>query len=107
MDFNDFSSEIYGGEDEYNFKGLIGGIEALLTDISTLTKAPNKFIKISISSERTNIVTYLTWIDTYFPSPDTYLSQFEALKILIRGIISEVSQIGRLNLKAKLKKQEK
>lgn len=85
VDFNDYSSESYGGENEYNFKGLVGGIEALLTDISTLTKAPKKFVKISISTERANIVSYLTRIDTYFQTPPNYLPQFENLKILLRG----------------------
>ena len=37
----------YGSENEYSFKGIIGGIDCLLTDISTLTKAPNKFIALS------------------------------------------------------------
>tara|TARA_R110001632_G_scaffold218718_2_gene348044 strand:- start:1118 stop:2455 length:1338 start_codon:yes stop_codon:yes gene_type:complete len=85
VDFNEFIAETYGGELEYNYKGIIGGLEALLTDISTLTKAPKKFIKISTSAERTNIVNYLTRIDSYFNSPTSYLAQFEALKILLRG----------------------
>lgn len=81
VDLKKFSSDSYGGENEYNFKGLIAGIEALLTDLSTLTKAPRKFIKISTSSERTTIIGYLTRIETYFESPTNYLPQFEALKI--------------------------
>ena len=85
FDFNDYSSETYGGESEYNFKGIIGGVEALLTDISTLTKASRKFVKISTSAERSNIVSYLTRIDTYIESPNTFLAQFEALKVLLRG----------------------
>ncbi|MBI1267048.1 MAG: hypothetical protein GC193_06395 [Cryomorphaceae bacterium] len=79
------SSQTYGGENEYNFKGLVGGIEALLTDLSTLTKAPNKFIKLSTSYERTSIVNHLTSIETYFDSPQIYLPQFEELKTLLRG----------------------
>ena len=84
-DLNVYTDLTYGGENEYNFKGLVGGLESLLTDLSTLTKAPRKFIKISISSERTNIVNYLTQIETYFESPQNYLPQFEALKILLRS----------------------
>lgn len=84
-DLSVYGDQTYGGENEYNFKGLVGGIESLLTDLSTLTKAPKKFVKISISSERTNIVNYLTTIETYFESPQNYLPQFEALKILLRG----------------------
>ncbi|MGB2144142.1 MAG: hypothetical protein ACPHXZ_06775 [Flavobacteriaceae bacterium] len=85
VDFSDYSSDTFGGENEYNFKGLVGGIEALLTDISTLSRAPKKFVKISTSAERKNIVNYLTWIDTYFETPTNYLPQFEALKVLLRG----------------------
>lgn len=84
-DLSLYIGQTYGGENEYNFKGLVGGIESLLTDLSTLTKAPRKFVKISISSERTNIVNYLTRIEIYFESPPNYLPQFEALKILLRG----------------------
>jgi hypothetical protein len=84
-DLSVYRDQTYGGENEYNFKGLVGGIESLLTDLSTLTKAPRKFVKISISSERTNIVSYLTRIETYFESPQNYLPQFEALKISLRG----------------------
>lgn len=85
VDLKNFSSNTFGDENEYNFKGLIAGIEALLTDLSTLTKTPNKFVKISTSAERTNIIGYLNRIETYFESPANYLSQFEALKVLLRG----------------------
>lgn len=85
VDFKKFNSQTFGGENEYNFKGLIGGIEALLTDISTLTKAPIRFVKMSTNTERTTIISYLTRIETYFESPVNYLPQFEALKILLRS----------------------
>lgn len=85
IDYDVLAGSDFGGENEYSQKGLIGGIEALLTDISTLTKATRKFVKISTSAERKNIVAYLTRINTYFNSPQNYLPQFEALKILLRG----------------------
>lgn len=84
-DFNTNNSQTYGGENEYNFKGLAGGIEALLTDLSTLTKAPRKFIKLSTHSERSNIVNYLNRINSHFDSPQNYLPQFESLKTILRG----------------------
>tara|TARA_B110000003_G_scaffold212977_1_gene211990 strand:- start:1788 stop:3119 length:1332 start_codon:yes stop_codon:yes gene_type:complete len=84
-DFSTNSSQTYGRENDYNFKGLVGGIEALLTDLSTLTKAPRKFVKLSTSSERTTIVSHLTRIETYFNSPQNYLPQFEGLKTLLRS----------------------
>ncbi|MDN3494247.1 hypothetical protein [Winogradskyella bathintestinalis] len=85
LNLKDYSSNKYGSEDEYNFRGLIGGIEALLTDISSLTRYPSKFVKISTYKERNNIHTYLTQIETYLESPVNYLSQFEALKVLLRN----------------------
>ncbi|MBR9833465.1 hypothetical protein GYB57_15065 [bacterium] len=85
LNLRDYSDTKYGSENEYTFKGLIGGIEALLTDISTLTKYPSKFAKISTYSERNSIHSNLTRIETYLESPANYIPQFEALKILLRS----------------------
>lgn len=85
LNLNEYKSLEYGNENEYNFHGLIGGIEALLTDISTLTQYPSKFVKISTYTERTNIKSYLTTIKTYLESPNNYLTHFEAFKILLRN----------------------
>ena len=84
-DYNSNKSNNYGSENEYSFKGIIGGIDCLLTDISTLTKAPNKFLALSTYDERQNIHSYLNRINTYFESPNNYISHFESLKILIRS----------------------
>lgn len=51
-----FSGQNFGQEKEYTVKGLITGIEGILFDISALTKATAKFIKISTYSERNQIV---------------------------------------------------
>ncbi len=85
LNLNEYKSLEYGKENEYNFRGLIGGIEALLTDISTLTQYPSKFVKVSTYTERTNIKSYLTTINTYLESPNNYITHFEALKILLRN----------------------
>ena len=85
LNLKDYGDTKYGSENEYNFKGLIGGIEALLTDISALTKYPSKFVKISTHTERSNIQTYLTKINTNLESPNNYITQFEALKVLLRS----------------------
>lgn len=75
----------YGYESEYVFKGIIGGIDSLLTDISTLTTAPQKFIKLSSYNERSSIIGYLETIERYLETPNNYISQFEALKTLLRS----------------------
>jgi hypothetical protein len=85
VDYNANKTNNYGSENEYSFKGIIGGIDCLLTDISTLTKAPNKFLALSTYDERQNIYSYLNRINTYFESPNNYISHFESLKILIRS----------------------
>ena len=84
LDLNSITNT-FGSENEYSYKGLIGGIEALLTDISVLTKAPKKFVKISTYKERHNILTNLTHIETYLSTPQNFIPQFEALKTLLRS----------------------
>ena len=85
LNLRDYGDTKYGNENEYTYKGLIGGIEALLTDISTLTRYPSKFAKISTYAERSSIQSYLTRIETNLESPPNYIPQFEALKILLRS----------------------
>lgn len=85
LNLKNYGSTKYGSENEYTFRGLIGGIEALLTDISTLTRYPSKFVKISTYSERNGIFSYLSSIETYLESPVNYIPQFEALKTLLRS----------------------
>jgi hypothetical protein len=85
VDYNRFKTTTYGSESEYTFRGVIGGIDSLLVDISTLTKAPNKFIAISNYAERNAIYNYLNTINTYFDSPNNYISSFDELKILVRN----------------------
>ncbi len=85
LDLKSHGSDTFGSENEYNFKGLVGGIEALLTDISTLTRHPSKFVKISTYNERNTIHSHLVRINTYLESPTNFLPQFEALKTLLRA----------------------
>ncbi len=80
-----YSKENYGRENEYSHKGIVGGIQSLLTDISTLTKAKNKFIQISTFEERQNIYNYLVVIRDNFETPSNYVDQFEALKLILRS----------------------
>ncbi|WP_343694723.1 hypothetical protein [Flavobacterium sp.] len=102
----------YGSENEYTYKGLIIGIENLLIDITTLAKSPNKFLALSTYSERSTIHNYLDVINTYFQTPNNYISQFEALKILLRSFNirntterqiefeQEIGNISRLKIEA-------
>jgi len=85
INFKEFNSQTYGDEDEYTIKDLISTIESLLTDISTLTKYPSRFVKISTYNERDDIYKYLHRIEYYFATPINYLTQFEALKKVLRS----------------------
>ncbi|GAA0874029.1 hypothetical protein GCM10009118_04370 [Wandonia haliotis] len=85
LNLNEYSSGTFGNENEYSFKGIIAGIEVLLTDISTLTQYPSKFVKISTYDERISIKTNLTEIETYLTTPNNFITEFEALKVQIRN----------------------
>ena len=56
----DFEGQSFGPEKEYTAKGLIAGLNALLIDLLSLTKAPAKFIKFSTHAERNAILSSLT-----------------------------------------------
>lgn len=84
-DLSTYSKENYGRENEYSHKGIVGGLQSLLTDISTLTKAKNKFIQISTFEERQNIYNYLVVIRDYFDTPSNYIDHFESLKLILRS----------------------
>lgn len=85
---NRFKDSTFGNESEYNYHGLIAGIDAMLTDITTLTKATRKFINISAYQERKAIVSHLNQINTYLaqPAQPSFLNPFEALKKLLREL---------------------
>lgn len=82
--YNANKDNTYGNENEYRFRGIIGGLENILIDLTTLTKAPNKFLAVSTYEERNNIYSYLHHINTYFETPNNFIPQFESLKVLIR-----------------------
>jgi hypothetical protein len=84
-DLSTYSKDFYGKEKEYSHKGIVGGLQSLLTDISTLTKAKNKFIQISTFEERQNIYNYLVVIRDNFETPSNYIEQFEYLKLTLRS----------------------
>lgn len=85
LNLNHYEKTNYGNENEYTFKGIITDLDALLTDISTLTRYQSKFVKISTYSERNSIYSNLSRIYDYLESPDSFIPQFEALKIQIRA----------------------
>lgn len=84
LNLKNYENQRFGAENEYTYKGLIGGVESLLTDLSTLTQYENKFIKLSNYSERKQIADNLINILSYLESPTNLYSYIEDLKIILR-----------------------
>lgn len=82
----DMDSNSFGNEREYCIKGIIAGIQNILTDISYLVRAHNIFIRISTYSERNNIKTQLANLNSYISSRNNagIVNQIETLKTLLR-----------------------
>lgn len=85
LNLKNYENQRFGAENEYTYKGLIGGVESLLTDLSTLTQYENKFIKLSNYSERKQIADNLINILSYLESPANLYSYIENLKIILRS----------------------
>ncbi len=83
-DYRDHEGETFGSENEYSYKTLISGLNAILLDIKALTKQSTKFLKYSTYNERNQINDNLSNLSYYFHSPSNILSHLDALKILIR-----------------------
>jgi hypothetical protein len=75
---------VFGSESEYTYRGLLGGIDCLLTDITSLTKAPNQFLKLSTYQERQAILNGLKNIETYLPTPSRLWQYLDNLKQAVR-----------------------
>ncbi|WP_320053536.1 hypothetical protein [uncultured Acetobacteroides sp.] len=84
IDKNAHSGSTFGSESEYTYKGLISGVDSLLTDITTLTKSPQQFLKLSTYNERQNIINALSHISSYLNDPSTLISYLDTLKTAIR-----------------------
>ncbi len=44
---SDYGDKKYGSENEYPAKGLVGGVNALVTDLSALLKNPGRLIQLT------------------------------------------------------------
>ena len=84
LNLKNYENQRFGVESEYTYKSLIGEVESLLTDLSTLTQYENKFIKLSNYRERKQIAENLINISSYLESPTNLYSYIEDLKIILR-----------------------
>ncbi|PKH51401.1 hypothetical protein CXF68_12235 [Tenacibaculum sp. Bg11-29] len=97
IDKSVYNDSFYGNEDEYSYRGLLGGLDFLLTDITTLTKAPNQFLKLSTYDERQAILTGLKNTESYLESPNQLWRQLDNLKQAIRPFHIRYTQERLLN----------
>lgn len=79
-----FLNQQFGDEQEYNCKELYAELDEILTDITTLTKKPKQFLKLSNHEERNSIYNELTNIDNTIEDPDHVVVYLDKLKVLIR-----------------------
>lgn len=84
VDLKSFKDQTFGSENEYTYKGIIAGVEALLTDVSALTKNENRFIKFSTYKERNSLSGTLQNIKSYIHSPGNLYAQVDELKVNLR-----------------------
>jgi len=83
-----YSGQKFGNEEEYVAKGVVAGVEAILVDISALTKATAKFIQKSTHAERKQLVQHLTNLNTYVINKDlqSIAVTIDNIKPILRNI---------------------
>ena len=83
-----YAGEKYGNEQEYVAKGIVAGVEAILVDISTLTKATSNFIQKSTHAERMQLVQILGDLNTYAVNKDlqSMAVTIDQIKPILRSI---------------------
>ncbi|RMZ59966.1 hypothetical protein D1632_10230 [Chryseobacterium nematophagum] len=85
VDSLSFKDQTFGSEKEYTYKGLIANVETLLTDLSTLTKNENQFIKFSTYQERNSLSNILQNIKSFIHTPGNLYAQVDELKVNLRS----------------------
>lgn len=84
---SEYNGQYFGPEDEYTVKRLIGGIEGILTDLSTLTGAPARFVRFSNHGERSALVTHFRTLNSSLTSEsfEQVATSVDAIKPIIRA----------------------
>ncbi|REJ81347.1 MAG: hypothetical protein DWQ44_09855 [Bacteroidetes bacterium] len=79
-----FTTDKFGSEQEYTYKGLIGGADALLSDIGALVKTPEKFIRLSSYEDRQSLIQQLVNVKNSIDDPSALVGYIETLKSYLR-----------------------
>lgn len=85
IDKKDFKDQTFGPENEYTYLGLIGGIDSLMTDISTLTQYESRLIKLSSYNDRKVILNCLNNILSNLNRPNNLYPHVDQLKTELRN----------------------
>src|SRR5690625_2779766 len=84
LDLKQFKDQTFGPEGEYTYRGMIGGLESLLTDVSTLTKYERRFIKLSTYNDRAKILNGLNQIYSNLNNQNNLYQFIDNLKTQLR-----------------------
>jgi|SRR5690554_541923 len=85
LDLKKYKDQTFGPEGEYTFRGMIGGLESILTDISTLTQYESRFVKLSTYQGRNNIHQFLINIQNTLKDPNNLYQHIDKLKEELRN----------------------
>jgi len=84
IDWSQFPDQKFGNESEYTYKGLLGGLQSMLTDMSTLVNNPDVFVQKTTYQDRTTIRDQLSNCHSYLESPGNLYVYVDALKVALR-----------------------
>lgn len=82
-----FKEQKFGPEQEYTARGIKGGVEATLLDLTALTKSTAKFIQVSTHGERSSLISDLSQLNTYLINKDlaATCTHLDNVKITLRS----------------------
>lgn len=83
----DYGDLKYGQEQEYTAKGLIGCVNALVTDLAALLKNPSRFIQLTNYSDRQTIANHFANLNSYVTSKDltSIATTVDQIKVTMRS----------------------
>jgi hypothetical protein len=93
LNLNDHKEIRFGSEKEYTYKGMIGGIKALIVDILALCNQPEKLLTISTKNERDSIAVSINNIIGSIKEPTNLYHYIDALKVEIRPFKNRYSKV--------------
>jgi myosin heavy subunit len=83
----EFEGRTFGSESEYDARGVVAGVDSIITDIGGLLRAPKRFLQCSNHPERVALNKQLSNLNHYLTDEDlaSACNHVEALKPILRG----------------------